>query len=170
MARTILVLAMAQNGTIGSNNQLPWRLSDDLKHFKQLTLGHPIIMGRKTFASFPKPLPQRAHIVITRQLTYEIPYQHCYVVHSLQQAIEKAKTLYEGEHYIIGGAEIAKQAVAQDLIDKIWLTRVKAKVAGDTFFTDIDWSVWQQEQSKQYVRNEKNDYDFEIVLLNKKSI
>ena len=127
-----LIVAASENNAIGKNNGLLWHLPDDFKHFKQTTTGHYIIMGRKTFESFPKPLPNRTHVIITRQSDYKVP-ENCIVVSSLQKAL---KSCPENEEvFIIGGGEIYKQAMP--LADKIELTRVHTTLDADTFFPEI---------------------------------
>ena len=134
---------------IGKDNDLIWHLKNDLKRFKALTSGHCIIMGRKTFESFPKPLPNRTHIVITRQLDYKAP-EGVIVVNSLEAAIEAAKQ--DQNPFIIGGGEIYKQAL--EVVDTIEFTRVHHNFEGDTFFPVISETVWEE---TDLVYNEKDD-------------
>lgn len=131
-----LIVAAGENDAIGKDNKLIWHLSDDLKRFKSLTSGHCIIMGRKTFETFPKPLPNRTHIVITRQQNYQVP-QGVVVVHDLNAALEAAKN--DSQPFIIGGGEIYKQAMP--FASKIELTRVHETFEADTFFPKIDLSL-----------------------------
>ena len=132
-------VAAAENDAIGKDNQLIWHLSADLKRFKTLTSGHCIIMGRKTFESFPKPLPNRTHIVISRQPNYKVP-AGVIVVNNLDDALDAAKD--DSQPFIIGGGDIYKQAMA--FANKIELTRVHASFDADTFFPKIDASVWKE--------------------------
>jgi dihydrofolate reductase len=126
-----IIVAAAENGVIGVNNTLPWKIPADLARFKQLTMGKPIIMGRKTFDSLGRVLPGRPHIVISRH-TCHLP-DNCYLVHSVPQAIEKASELaHDAEIMVIGGGEIYRQAL--DVADKIYLTRVHAEFDGDAYF------------------------------------
>ena len=150
-----MILAMSENKTIGKNNTMPWHLSDELKRFKQITTGHTIIMGRKTFESFPKPLPNRKHIVITRQTNYQAP-DGVVVVNSLQDAIKQCDA--QGQAFIIGGAQIYDQAY--DLCDKLYLTIIHAKIEGDTSFEKINLNDWQTLEEQSYSASEKNDHDF----------
>ncbi|WP_439557490.1 dihydrofolate reductase, partial [Dyadobacter sp.] len=113
-----IIVAVADNGVIGKDNELLWRLPDDLKRFKQLTLGHPMIMGRKTFESIGKPLPGRTSIVVTRNA--EFNYDGIIVVHSLDEAIEAARQIEQEEAFIIGGGELYKQA--QSIADRLYVT------------------------------------------------
>jgi len=119
---------------IGKNNKLPWHLSADLKRFKKLTIGHPIIMGRKTFESIGKSLPGRTNIIITRTQKHSVPKRNVYYVNSLNEAIKLAKTKNKQEIFIIGGGEIYKQALP--LADKLYLTHVYGNFNCDTFFPD----------------------------------
>ncbi|MFN0117078.1 MAG: dihydrofolate reductase [Elusimicrobiota bacterium] len=130
-----LIAAMTDEGVIGKNNQLPWKLSEDLKRFKTLTMGHPIIMGRKTFESIGKPLPGRQNIVITRDPYYS--KEGVVVVSSLEQALKKSHQDSE-DQFIIGGAEIYKLALPQ--IQKLFLTIIHHPFKGDAFFPKIDFT------------------------------
>lgn len=155
---TIIVAAGTDNA-IGKDNELIWHLSDDLKRFKTLTSGHHIIMGRKTFESFPKPLPNRTHIVITRQDIYEVP-SGIVVVNSLEDALDASKN--DPQPFIIGGGEIYKQALP--LADKIELTRVHASFKGaDTFFPELDLTQWKEVASSYHEKNENHKYSFSFL-------
>ena len=153
-----IIVAAAENNAIGKDNKLIWHLSDDLKHFKNLTNGHHIIMGRKTFESFPKPLPNRTHIVITRQENYSVP-DGVIVVNNLTDAIDAAKK--DSNPYIIGGGEIYKQAL--NIVDKIEITRVHSTFDADTFFPEIDKSIWKETSKTFHPKDEKNDFDFSFI-------
>lgn len=150
-----LIAAASENNALGKDNDLVWHLPDDFKRFKDLTSGHYIIMGRKTFESFPKPLPNRTHVIITRQNNYEVP-QGCIVVNSLKKAIEICPE--DKEVFIIGGGEIYKQSI--DLAEKIELTRVHTTIEADTFFPEIDEKVWEVVQKEYHPKDEKHEYDF----------
>jgi dihydrofolate reductase len=136
-----IIVAVAENGVIGRDNQLLWRLPDDLKRFKQLTLGHPIIMGRKTFESIGKPLPGRTSIVITRSPGYIA--EGAFVVHSLEEAIAVAEEQHDEEAFIIGGGEVYRQAQEQNLVQRLYITQVLSDSEGDTFFKILDLKKWQ---------------------------
>lgn len=153
-----IIVAAAENNAIGKNNQLIWYLSDDLKRFKMLTNGHHIIMGRKTFESFQKPLPNRTHVVVTRQPDYKVP-AGVIMVNTLKKAIELSKK--DNQPFIIGGGEIYKQAM--DLADKIEITRVHETFEADTFFPEIDTSVWKETAKEFHKKDAKNEYDFSYV-------
>lgn len=159
-----LIVAVAENNVIGKDNQLIWHISNDLKRFKRLTLHHPIIMGRKTFESFGKPLPKRKHMVISRQEKEDT--EQVFWVTSLEQAIEKAQT-FDDEIYIIGGGSIYEQSI--QLCDVLEITLVHKTFEGDTFFPDIpenfrcieDEKHWEKELDfaysfRTYVNTNKN--------------
>ena len=153
-----IIAAASENNALGKDNQLVWHLADDFKRFKSLTSGHFIVMGRKTFESFPKPLPNRTHIIITRQKNYEVP-EGCFVASSLQKAI--ALCPKEEEVFIIGGGEIYKQSI--EIADKIDLTRVHTTIEADTFFPEIDETKWELVFEKFHTKDEKHDYDFTFL-------
>ncbi|WP_425077648.1 dihydrofolate reductase [Psychroserpens sp. S379A] len=159
-----IIVAAGENNAIGKDNDLIWHLSDDLKRFKSLTNGHHIIMGRKTFESFPKPLPNRTHIVITRQNEYRVP-DGVIVVNSLDDAIDAARK--DKQPFIIGGGEIYKQSMA--LADKIELTRVHHSFEdADTFFPEIDDSIWKEVNHLTHDADEKHDYAFTFLTYEKR--
>lgn len=153
-----IIVAAGENNAIGKDNQLIWHLKDDLQHFKKLTSGHHIIMGRKTFETFPKPLPNRTHIVITRQKGYNVP-DGVLVVDSLEKAI--AITENDPQPFIIGGGEIYKQAMS--MADKIELTRVHASFDGDTFFPVIDRTHWKEINNTLHKKDDAHDYEFSFI-------
>lgn len=153
-----IIVAAAENNAIGKDNKLIWHLSDDLKRFKALTNGHHIIMGRKTFESFPKPLPNRTHIVITRQDNYPAP-DGVIVVNTLEDAIDASKN--DEQPFIIGGGEIYKQAMS--IADKIEITRVHENFEADTFFPEIDTNIWKETSKTFHKKDEKNEYDYSFI-------
>jgi dihydrofolate reductase len=149
-----LIAAAAENNALGKDNQLIWHLPDDFKRFKQITSGHYIIMGRKTFESFPKPLPNRTHVIITRQKDYKV--EGCIVVNSIEKAIEscpKNETIF-----IIGGAEIYNQSI--DFADKIELTRVHGNFEADAYFPEINPYKWKLIFEEQHARDERHNFDY----------
>jgi dihydrofolate reductase len=150
-----LIAATSTNNALGKDNQLVWHLPDDFKRFKTLTSEHYIIMGRKTFESFPKPLPNRTHVIITRQSDYIAP-EGCIVVSSLEEAIKVCPK--NEEIFIIGGGEIYKQAI--DLADKVELTRVHTTVEADTFFPEINPEQWELVFEELHLKDEKHVFDF----------
>lgn len=158
--RVSIIAAVAANGTIGRDNDLPWRLSADLKRFRELTTGHTIIMGRKTWDSIGRALPGRRSIVVTRRTDWHPKVEGVLVAHSIDQAIDLARD--DSEVFIIGGAEIYRQALAR--ADRLYLTRVLAEVAGDVRFPDIDDAQWTLRGREAYEADEKNEhaYRFEV--------
>mgnify|MGYP000645706018 CR=1 FL=1 len=157
-----IIVAAAQNDAIGKGNKLIWHLSDDLKRFKNLTNGHFIIMGRKTFESFPKPLPNRTHVVISRQTDYKVP-EGVIVVNSLDSALDIAKT--DAQPFVIGGGEIYKQAM--NIADKIELTRVHENFEADTFFPKIDTAVWKETANTLHQKDDKHKHEFSFLTYEK---
>ncbi|EMY80933.1 dihydrofolate reductase FolA [Psychroflexus gondwanensis ACAM 44] len=157
-----IVAAAAENNALGKDNDLIWRLPDDFKRFKALTSYHHIIMGRKTFESFPKPLPNRKHVVITRQENYK--NETIEVVHSLEEAIQFSST--EDQIFIIGGGEIYKQALP--FANKIELTRVHGEFEADAFFPEIDEEKWDLVNSEFHDKDEKHKYSFSYLTYTKK--
>ena len=153
-----IIAAVSENNALGKDNQLLWHLPEDFKRFKNLTSGHSIIMGRKTFESFPKPLPNRTHIIITRQLDYTAP-AGCIVVPSLEKAIELCPK--NEEAFVIGGGEIYQQAL--ELVNKIDITRVHTTLEADTFFPAIDITKWELVFEEFHPKDEKHDYDFTFL-------
>jgi len=157
-----IIAAVAKNNALGKNNDLIWHLPADLKRFKAITLGHHIIMGRKTFESLGKPLPNRTTIIITRNPDYKAP--GCIVVNELTKAIKAAA---EDENpYILGGAEIYKQAMS--LADILDLTLVHESFDADAFFPNIDMSKWTEISRQDFKADEKNKYDYSFVQYKKK--
>ena len=150
-----IIAAIGQNNELGKDNQIIWHLPDDFKRFKAITTGHYIIMGRKTFESFPKPLPNRTHIIITRNKNYDAP-EGCFVVNSLEKAMAICP---ENETiFIIGGGEIYKQAI--HLADCLEITRVNNTFVADAFFPEIDFNQWKISKSEFHNVDEKHDHSF----------
>ena len=172
--KTSLIVAIGQNGEIGLNNSLLWHLPGDLKYFKNLTVGHPLIMGRKTFESIGRALPQRISIVISSDSFYREKVsstEHCIGVSSLEQALETVKTLdssyltHPQEPFISGGGQIYRQALEKDIVDQIYLTVVRSTFQADTFFPmeklKTFTTVWQEDHAK----DEKNPFDFSYIKM-----
>lgn len=149
-----IIAAAAENNALGKNNDLVWHLPDDFKRFKELTSGHYIIMGRKTFESFPKPLPNRIHIVITRQQNFHP--QGCIVVNSMEEALKLAKN--DPTPYIIGGGEIYE--IGMSYAQCIELTRVHNSFDADTFFPEIDKELWELKERLYHPQDERHQYAF----------
>jgi len=154
------VVAIAENHAIGKNNQLLWHLPNDLKHFRLITTGHTVIMGRKTYESVGKPLPNRRNIIITRQ---QIEIAGCEVVSSIEEAL--ALCAAEQEVFIVGGAEIYK--LAMPLTDRIYLTIVHQSFEADAFFPEISKTEWTEAQREDYAADEKNTIPYSFITLNR---
>lgn len=149
-----ILVAKSKNDVIGKNNQLPWHLPADLKHFKDLTMGHHMIMGRKTFESIGKPLPGRTSVIITRQKDYKAP--GCIVVSSIEDALKAC--VNDDEVFIIGGGEIFKETM--NTADKIYLTEIGEEFEGDVFLPKIDLLKWKLIQKQTFKPDEKNKYGY----------
>jgi dihydrofolate reductase len=156
-----LIVAMAKNRVIGCNNQLPWHLPADLKHFKERTLGKPIIMGRRTFESIGKPLPGRHNIVVTHDPLYQI--SGCSVVHSLDEAFSVAGEV--DEIIIIGGATLYQEAIP--FVQRMYITVIDCEIDGDVYFPDWDPVMWEEVQRKDYPADETNAYAFSVRILDR---
>lgn len=159
-----IVAAASENNALGKDNGLVWHLPDDFKRFKALTSGHTIIMGRKTFESLDGPLPNRKHIIITRQENYDTP-NNCVAVASLKKAMMLC--VPNESHFVIGGGEIYKLAI--DEMDKIELTRVHTEVEADTFFPEIDLKKWKLIEEVYHPKDEKHEFDFTYLTYVKNS-
>lgn len=153
-AKVSIIAAISEQRGIGKNNQLLWHISEDLKRFKKLTLHHPVIMGRITFESIDKPLPERVNIVVTRDKDYQA--KGCLICYSLKQAVELAKQKDQQEIFIIGGGQIYSQAI--DIADKLYLTVIKGDYSADTFFPD--YSAFSKVISKKASRDKDYSYTF----------
>lgn len=152
-----VIVAVAENGVIGDKNTLLWHISEDLRNFKRVTSGHPVIMGRKTFDSLGRPLPNRTNVVITRQ---NLEIEGCKVVHSLEEALSLFSP--EEEVFVIGGAQIYAEALP--LADRFYLTRVHHAYEGDTSFPKWNESEWSLMDSERFERGEKYEYPFTIEI------
>lgn len=158
-----MIAAVGENNVLGKDNKIIWHLPDDFKHFKELTSHHYIIMGRKTFESFPKPLPNRKHIIITRQKDYQVP-ENCFVAHSLEEAIGLANTT--DEVFVIGGGEIYDLALPK--ADKIELTQIHHSFEGDAFFPEFSRNEWILEKEVYHPTDDKHLFDFTFQTYIKK--
>ena len=161
-----LIVAVAQNNAIGRNNELLWHISEDLKYFKSVTTGHPVIMGRKTYESIGRPLPGRRNVVLTRgeieSPEIKNPQTTSFeVVHTLDQVYEIAKG--EGEFFIMGGGMLYNQSF--DKADKLYITHIYAEAENaDTFFPEIDPKMWVVEKEGEMLHDQENDIDFEFLV------
>jgi dihydrofolate reductase len=154
-----IIVAVAENGVIGSDNRLPWRLPDDLKRFKALSLGKPVVMGRRTFESIGRPLPGRTNIIVSRQPGLAI--EGAIVAPSLDAAISAAGAV--PEVVVIGGADIFRLALPRT--DTIHLTRVHGRVAGDVRFPELDPAMWRETAVEHHTADERHQYAFSFVTL-----
>jgi dihydrofolate reductase len=161
MPRIAIIAAMARDRVIGKDNRLPWHLPADLKHFKALTMGKPMIMGRATWESLPGLLPGRPHIVVTRNPAYVA--EGATVAHSLEAAIQAASKETSDEILIIGGANLYAQALP--LADCLYLTEIDASVAGDAFFPALNLNEWRETQSESHQPDDKNPHAYRFVTL-----
>lgn len=152
---TTIVVAMGEKNEIGFKNQLLWHLPKDLKHFKDLTSGHPVIMGRKTYESIGKPLPNRTNIVISKKKNWF--EEGILIVGSIKEAVKFAKKIDE-DVFIIGGGTIYEQTM--DVVDRLEVTLVKADLEADTYFPKIDAKIWKKTEETFHEKDEKNQYDF----------
>lgn len=153
-----IIAAIAENNAMGKDNQLIWHLPADLNRFKKTTLSHVVIMGRKTFESLGKPLPNRTNILITRDKNYKA--EGCVVVNSVKEALEAALKVDENP-FILGGAEIYKQAMP--FTDKLDITFVHHQFKADVFFPEIDKTIWKETSREDFKADEKNKYDYSFV-------
>jgi len=167
--RIAIVVARAENGTIGDNNALPWHLPKDLQHFKQVTMGHPVLMGRKTFESIGRALPGRNNIVVTRQADWQ--KENTIVVHSLDQGLKKARqeALKSSlqDVMVIGGEKIYEQALPQT--QRLYLTEVHAEVDGDAKFPAIDFADWLEIDRVTFSADSRNPYSYSFVTLDRRN-
>jgi dihydrofolate reductase len=160
--RISIIAAVAENGVIGRDGRLPWHLSDDLRRFKQLTMGHTIVMGRRTWESIGRPLAGRRMIVVSRRADYRTKVVGVLVAGSLGDALKTAESYGDREIFIVGGAELYREAIPR--AERLYLTRVHADVEGDTHFPNIDVSHWRQSESTHHSADERNDFpcSFEV--------
>jgi dihydrofolate reductase len=173
-ARLSALVAVAKNRVIGKNNAMPWRLSPDLKRFKALTMGHPIIMGRKTYESIGRPLPGRTSIIITSQTEYEV--QGAIVVHSIAEALtachddkgneDKPVAAHDTESFVIGGAEIFQQMLP--LCDRLYVTEIQRDFDGDVLFPEFNQEEWK-ETSREKHRWDDNGLEYHFVVFDRKT-
>lgn len=162
-----LIAALSENRVIGRNNDLPWRLPDDMKYFMETTSGHHVIMGRKNYDSLPekfKPLPSRVNIVVTRQKGFRA--FGCQIVHSIEQGLEIGRAAKETELFVIGGAEIYKASLP--IADRLYLTEIKATIEGDTYFPEINPSEWTEVSRKRHDVDQKHKHAFDFVVYDRK--
>ena len=155
-----IIVAKAKNNIIGKDNKLLWHLPDDLKRFKKLTIGHNIIMGRKTFESLGKILPNRKHIVFTQNPNFNIDNENVQIVHSMleiQEYIENSE-----ENFVIGGAMIYN--LLMPYVTKMYITEIEKDFQGDAFFPRIDTQIWKEVSREKGIKDENNDFDYDYVV------
>jgi dihydrofolate reductase len=155
-----LIVAVSENLVIGKDGDLPWHLPADLRHFKNTTMGHHLIIGRRTWDEVGKPLPGRTMVVITRSRSFSA--EGATVVHSLEEALEVAAE--DIEPFIGGGAYIYRMALARDLVDRLYITRIHAEVEGDTFFPEIDFDEWTLVSEEHHEADKKNEYPYSFLI------
>lgn len=160
-----LVAAVANNNVIGSENRLIWHMPADLKHFKELTMGHTLIMGRKTFESIGGPLRGRKTIVVTGRKDYKAEGE-CHVVPSLREAIRAVKG--EKEVFVAGGGEVYKQTIGLYHTRRMYITRIYATFEGDAFFPDIDMDRWELIRFEEHEADDRNKYPYAFLTYKKK--
>jgi dihydrofolate reductase len=158
------VVAMDENGLIGKNNQIPWHLPDDLKRFKKITMGHSIVMGRKTFDSIGKPLPGRENIVLTRNKNAQLP--GCTVFYSEDELIDYCRK-FKDEIFVIGGSGLFQ--MFSPYVDRLYITRIYETFEGDVYFPEMDLSTFEIIESEKGPKDEKNPFDYEYILYERKS-
>lgn len=159
-----IIAAISDNNVIGKDNKLIWHLPEDLKRFKELTIGHTIIMGRKTFESLGKVLPNRKHIVLTRDTSYHIDDENVEIINDIED-LEKYINSVE-ENFVIGGAIIYRQLMSK--VDKMYITRIHEKFEGDAYFPVINEEEWKETERYQGIKDEKNIYDYEFIIYARK--
>lgn len=159
-----IIVAMDLNRVIGKDNKLPWRLPAELQYVKKTTMGHPIIMGRKNYESIGRPLPGRRNIIVTRDSSYSV--EGCEIAHSVEEVFK----LCEGEEeiFIFGGEQIYK--LFMPYTEKLYITKIHHEFEGDTFFPEIDYSLWNEVSVEKGIRNEKNPYEYEYYVYEKKDL
>jgi dihydrofolate reductase len=162
-----VIAAVATNGVIGRGGALPWHLSGDLQRFKRLTMGHTIIMGRRTWESIGRPLPGRRTIIVTRRHDYCPDFEGVQIAESLDDALRAAETAGDDEAFIVGGAQLYQEAVL--VADCLYLTEVAADVDGDTYFPvnfdTFDWDSWDSLETEAHDADSQNDYPYIFVTL-----
>lgn len=158
------IVAVSLNKVIGVNRGLPWYMPSDLKYFREKTLGHHVVMGRRNYEVEGKALPGRVNIVLTRNRDYKIP--DGIVVHKLEDAIDIAGKAGETELFIVGGEEIYR--LAMPVTDRIYLTRIHTEVKGDTFYSELDLSMWKEVSRVQHKKDERNPFDYDFLVYERK--
>ena len=166
LPRLSILVAMARNRVIGQNNTLPWHLPADLKHFKFLTMGKTIVMGRKTYQSIGKPLPGRTNIIITRQANYEVP--GAVIVNSVEDALRVCKEIsaHDSETFVIGGENLYRQTIK--ICQRMYITEIHRDFEGDTFFPEFNLDDWEETQRDKHFSDGDNCMEYHFVILDRK--
>lgn len=159
-----IIAAISDNNVIGKDNKIIWKLPEDLRRFKELTTGHTIIMGRKTFESLGKILPDRKHIVLTRDTNYHINDENVEIVNDIQEIEEYVQS--KEESFVIGGAIIYRQLMSK--VNKMYITRIHQKFEGDAYFPVINEEEWNRIEEIQGIQNEENPYNYEFITYEKR--
>ena len=155
-----ILVAAANHHVIGKHNQLLWKMPADMKYFKTLTTGHHVLMGRKTFESIGKPLPDRTNQVLTRNA--DLTIEGCTTIQTAEEGISIAKDSNENELFVIGGAQIYRSTM--HLCQRIYFTKIYADFAGDAYFPEIDANIWRETSKEFHKADEKNPYDYEFII------
>jgi dihydrofolate reductase len=161
MPRLSLIVAMAKNRVIGADNKIPWHLPNELKLFKSLTMGHHIVMGRKTYESIGRLLPGRTTVIVTRQEDYAVP--GAIVAHSIDEALAACKD--DDEVFVIGGADLFRETLP--IADRLYLTTVDAEPEGDTFMPELDADAWKESSAQAFGKDEKHAYAYRLTVLDR---
>ncbi len=160
-----IIAAIGSRNELGKNNDLIWHLPADLKRFKKVTSGNYIIMGRNTYESIGRPLPNRTTVIITRNRSYV--QEGCLVVHSIEEALELSKQ--QDQVFIIGGAKIYEQCLEKDLVDRLDITEVHEQFEADVFFPEIDMNTWEVISREDHEADDKNEFDYSFISYQKKT-
>ncbi len=168
-----LIVAAGSNGAIGGDNKMLWHMPADMRYFKEMTTNNTVIMGRKSYEAIGKPLPNRVNIVISKNEKYKL--NGCYTVTSIEEALNLAQKLYgnnskttEQQIFVIGGAQIYKLAIP--IVDKLYVTEIKGEFEGDAFFDNVDLNIWREASRDSHKKDEKNKYDYNFVVYERKKL
>ena len=163
-----LIVAIPKNLAIGKNNKLIWNLPEDMKFFMETTTGHPVIMGRKNFESIPeryRPLKNRTNVIVTRNKDYDA--KGCIVVNTIEDSLKCLSELKDDEIFVIGGGEVYRRFLEQNLIDRMYITHIDESFEGDTYFPEIDFSKWSSKTIMDYPKDVENPHNFKVVIYEK---
>lgn len=166
--RVSLIVAEAENHVIGHDNRLPWHLPADLARFKRLTMGHHIVMGRRTYEAIGRALPGRTNVVLTRRRDFDAGDESVRCVASLDEGLALAREAGDDEPFVIGGGQVYEEALA--IADRIYLTRVQGAFDGDAFFPELDPAAWRVTESESFRADAKNPYDYEFLVLERSPV